>query len=193
MDLQERIAIFKDELDLIGKPEIRAFVEACIEASPDYVFTDCPSSSSSKYHPIDENAGDGTILHSKRVFALAYELSRAFDCEEHRDEVCAAALLHDLAKQGINKSGNTTKDHPQVMAKIIYDVYNEKFKDKLDKVSAMIIYSSINYHYGLWTNISVKKPLSQYSPEELTVYISDYVSSKRFIHIDHLRGSTGIV
>ena len=187
MELQERIAVFKDELDLIAKPEIRAFVEACIEASPDHVFTDCPSSSSGKYHPLEELGPDGTIIHTKKVVALAYELSRCLDCENHRDEICAAALLHDFAKQGASRSGNTVKDHPQIMAKIIYDVYNEKFKDRLDKASAMIIYSGINNHYGPWSIQDVRKPLTDYTPSELCVYVSDYTASKRFIHIDYKR------
>lgn len=187
MDLQEKIAIFKDELDLIAKPEVRAFIEACIEASPDYVFTDCPSSSTGKFHPLEELGPDGTIIHTKKVFALAYELSRGLGCEEHRDEICAAALLHDFAKQGMNRSGNTIKEHPQIMAQIVFNVYNEKFKDKLDKASAMLIYSGVFYHYGPWTDRSVQKPLAQYSPEELAVYLADYVSSKRFVHVDYKR------
>lgn len=187
MELKDRLELFKDELDLISKPEIREFTEACIEASPDYVFEDCPSSSSGKYHPIEELGPDGTVLHTKKVFALAYELSRGLDCEYHRDEVCAAALLHDMVKQGLVKSGHTVKNHPKLMAELVADVYKEKFQGKLDRDSALIIYYGIFYHYGPWTSESVKKPLSAYTPEELCVYVADYVSSKRFVHVDHER------
>jgi len=187
MDYKDRLELFKDELDLISQPEIRAFTEACIEVSPDYVFEDCPSSSSGKYHPIEELGPDGTVLHTKKVFALAYELSRGLDCEHHRDEVCAAALLHDMVKQGLVKSGHTVKNHPKLMAELVASVYKEKFQDKLDRDSALIIYYGIFYHYGPWTSESVKKPLSAYTPEELCVYVADYVSSKRFVHVDHER------
>jgi len=187
MDYKDRLKLFKDELELISKPEIREFVEACIEASPDYVFENCPSSSSGKYHPIDELSSDGTILHTKRVFALAYELSRGLDCEHHRDEICAAALLHDMAKQGLSTSGHTVKNHPQIMAKLVADVYNEKFKNKLDRESALRIYYGIQHHYGPWSGPDIKKPLSEYTQEELCVYVADYVASKKFIHIDHRR------
>jgi HD superfamily phosphohydrolase YqeK len=166
---------------------VREFVEECIKAAPDYVFEDCPSSSSGKYHPIEELGADGTILHTKKVFALAYELSRALDCEKHRDEICAAAILHDLEKQGKEKSGHTTKNHPQLMASTAANVYRQSFKGRLSKESANIICSSIFYHYGPWTDESVKKPLSQYSPEELTVYLADYTCSKRFVHVDARR------
>jgi hypothetical protein len=187
MNYEERLITFKDELDLISKPIIKEFVQECIKIAPDYVFEDCPSSSSGKYHPLEELGPDGTILHTKKVFALAYELSRALDCEYNRDEICAAALLHDMAKQGLEKSGHTVKEHPQIMAQLIADVYKEKFTEKLDRESALKIYYGIFYHYGPWTDRKVKKPLSQYTPEEQCVYIADYISSKRFVHVDHKR------
>ena len=186
MELKERFETFKEELGLIVKPEIREFVEACIEASPDYIFEDCPSSSSGKYHPLEELGPDGTILHTKKVFALAYELSRGLDCEHSRDEICAAALLHDMLKQGKEK-GHTVPNHPQLMAGMVADIYKEKFKDKLNRELALKIYYGILYHYGPWSGRDIKKPLSEYTPEELCVYVADYVSSKRFVHIDHKR------
>ena len=127
MELKERLKLFESELNLLERQDVRSFTEACIEASPDYVFWDAPSSSSGKYHPVSELSGDGTVIHTKRVFALAYELSRGFGCEGSRDVICAAALLHDLAKQGLIKSGHTVPDHPQIMAELIADVYKVIF------------------------------------------------------------------
>jgi len=187
MEPKERLEIFKEELDLIVRKDIKDFTKAVIAAAPDYVFEDCPSSSSGKYHPLDELSNDGTIIHTKKVFAVAYELSRGLDCEENRDVILASALLHDLAKQGLERSGHTKKDHPQIMAKLVADVYNAKFKDKLDKISANIIYYATFFHYGPWTERSVKKSLREYSPEELCVYLSDYIASKRFMKVDYIK------
>lgn len=187
MELKERLELFKEELNLISNKKIKDFVKECINQSPDYIFWDCPSSSSGLYHPLDELAGDGTVLHTKKMFAVAYELSRGFDCEYHRDEICAAALLHDFAKQGLKKSGHTIREHPQVMAKFVADIYNDKFKDKLDKTSANIIYWAIFHHYGPWTEKSVRKSLKDYTLEELCVYTADYIVSKRFIEVDYIR------
>lgn len=187
MELKERLNLFKEELNLINKKDIREFVKACISASPDYIFEDCPSSSSGKFHPIDELGGDGTVLHTRKVFAVAYELSRALGCEHHRDEVCAAALLHDMAKQTLEKTGHTAKDHPQIMAKLVAAIYNNDFKGKLSKESANMIYYAVFHHYGPWTEASVKKNLKKYTQEELTVYLSDYISSKRFVKVDYIR------
>jgi len=187
MELKERLSVFKDELDLIGRKDIKDFVKACMVAAPDYVFEDCPSSSTGKYHPIEELGADGTIIHTKKVFAVAYEFSRALDCEYHRDEIIAAALLHDMAKQGIERRGHTVREHPQIMAKLVADVYNKEFKDKLSKTSANLIYWAIFYHYGPWTIDTSSKSLKEYTPEELAVYMADYIVSKRFVHIDYKR------
>jgi len=187
MELKERLELFKEELGLIIRKDVRDLTKAVIEAAPDYVFWDCPSSSSGKYHPIDELSGGGTILHTRKVFAVAYELSRGLDCEKNRDLVLSAVLLHDLAKQGLKKTGHTVKDHPQLAAQLIADTYNSGFKDKLDKYSANIIYWAVFSHYGPWTIEKLRKPLSEYSPEELCMYLSDYIASKRFIKVDYLR------
>jgi 23S rRNA maturation-related 3'-5' exoribonuclease YhaM len=188
MEIRERIELFKEELNLIVRKDVRDFTKAVLEAAPDYVFWDCPSSSSGKYHPIDELDGSGTVLHTRKVFAVAYELSRGLDCEKNRDLVLAAVLLHDMTKQGLEKgSGHTVRDHPQIAAKLIADVYNNKFKDKLDKYSANMIYHCVFHHYGLWGDVSVRKSLSEYTSEELCVYLSDYIASKRFIKVDYLR------
>jgi len=191
MDYEDRIDYFKDEIALISRPEIRELVKECMKRAPDYVFEDCPSSYG-PYHPIEELGSDGTILHTKKVFALAYELSRGLDCEESRDEVCAAALLHDLLKQGKTKGGYTVKEHPQLMAELVAEVYKEKFKDKLDRESALKIYYGIFHHYGPWTKPDVRKPMSDYTGEELAVFIADYISSKRFVHVDSRRKTEGM-
>jgi len=189
MNYKDRIKLFEAELDLIFSKEIREFTEECIKQAPDYIFVDCPSSSTGKYHPVDEISGDGTVLHSRRVTAVAYDICRALGCEDHRDEIIASGILHDMAKQGLEKSGNTIRTHPQIMAKLVADVYTEKFKDKLNRESALVIYNCIFHHYGLWSSPDIKKDLKNYTPEELCVYISDYIASKRFIHVDCKRSN----
>ena len=185
MDYKDRIKLFKNELNLFIKKDVLDFTKACISIAPDYVFYDCPSSSSGKYHPIDELGGDGTIIHTRRVFTLAYDYSRMLDVEQYRDEICSAALLHDLAKQGLDSYGHTVSNHPQIMANLVADLYNTDFKDRLDKTSANIIYWAIFYHYGPWTIQKHRKPMDQFSRTELAVYIADYTASKKFVSVDH--------
>ena len=183
MNSEERFKLFENELNLITRDDVREFTKTCIEAAPDYVFYDCPASSTGKYHSIDELGGDGTVIHTKKVVAIAMELVNGLNCAEYKDEICAAAILHDLAKQGIEKYGHTVKDHPQIMAKLIADVYKTEFTGKLDRESALIIYFAVFHHYGPWTDERVRKPLSKYTMPELAVYIADYIASRRFIKV----------
>lgn len=187
MDYKDRIKYFKSELNLIANKNIRDFTKECIKQAPDYVFEDCPSSSSGKFHPLDELSADGTLVHTKRVFSLAYEFCLAFDCKEYRDEICAAALLHDMVKQGWETSGHTVKNHPELGAELVAKVYNNGFKDKLNRNSANIIYWACFYHYGPWTIREHRKPMEQFTRTEMCVFMADYAASKRFIHVDYKR------
>ncbi len=180
--------MFKDQLDLIYNETIREFTRLCICAAPDYFFIDCPASSTGKFHPIDELGPDGTMLHTKKVFTVAYQLSRGLSCESSRDEILAACLIHDLRKQGMKKTGHTAKNHPKLAADLVKEVQDAT--QMLSNKSYQIIRNSCGYHYGPWSSGTWKKSLDKYTREELTVYLSDYIASKREIHVDHRRERT---
>lgn len=185
ISIEEKEAVFAQELERIFDRDIREFTRLCIAQSPDYFFVDCPASSSGKYHPVDELGADGTIIHTKKVFTVAYELSRGLGCENSRDAILAAAIIHDLLKQGKYRSGHTTKNHPDLAAKLVEEVHEatQIISDEAFK----IIRDSVGYHYGPWSVEPWKKSLNDYTPEELCVYISDYVASKRFVSVDYRR------
>jgi HD superfamily phosphohydrolase YqeK len=46
------------------------------------------------------------------------------------------------------------------------------------------MYWGVASHYGRWTQEKHRKPIEQYTRTELAVYIADYISSKRFVHVD---------
>lgn len=183
MEVKEKT--FEKELELIYDVSIREFTKLCICSAPDYFFTDCPASSSGKYHPVDELGADGTILHTKKVFTVAYDLSRGLGCEDNRDEVLSACIIHDLRKQGVEKTGYTVKNHPDLGAQLVHEVHQAT--QMIDKRTADMIRGCVGYHYGPWSIAPWKKDLSHYTPEELCVYLSDYIASKRMIHVDHRR------
>ena len=185
MELIERIDLFKRELLLIKDDNIRRLVEVCLCNAPDYIFVDCPSSTSGKYHPIDEISADGTILHTKRVVAIAYELSRGLDISDKSDIVVAAAILHDMVKQGFESGGHTVKDHPQLMADLLLKVYIDGFKDLISEESISQIYWAIAHHYGPWSLKRTKKPMDEYTLVELSVYLADYICSRRYVKVDY--------
>jgi hypothetical protein len=188
IDEKVKSAVFADQLELIFNETIREFTRLCMCAAPDYFFIDCPASSSGKFHPIDELGADGTILHTKKVFTVAYQLSRGLGCESSRDEILAACLIHDLRKQGLKKTGHTAKNHPSLAAKLVEEV--QAATQMLTDKSYNIIRNACGYHYGPWSSKEWLKDLDKYTREELTVYLSDYIASKREIHVDHRRDVT---
>jgi hypothetical protein len=182
---EEKVDIFKDELDRIYDESIREFTRLCLISAPDYIFLDCPSSSTGKYHAIDELCPQGTIIHMKKIFTMAYELVKALDCEPNRDLVLAACLIHDLRKQGKTRTGFTQKNHPDLAAQLVDEVQDAT--QLLTEEQYQIIRNGVGFHYGPWGSGQWFKSMGEYTPEELAVFLSDYVVSKRFIDVDYRR------
>jgi len=183
---EEKEEYFRIELERIYDRKIREFARLCLVNSPDYIFEDCPSSSSGKFHPIDELSPDGTLIHTKKVFTMAYELVKGLDCENSRDIVLTAAIVHDLRKYGPTRgTGHTVKDHPAHAAKLVDEV--QEATQLLTDEQYQMLRNCVGYHYGPWSEEPWKKSMDKYTREELALYISDFVVSKRFIVTDYRR------
>jgi hypothetical protein len=185
VDFDERCKIFEKELELIFDERVREFTRLCLFGAPDYFFVNCPASSTGKYHPLNELGADGTMIHTKKVFTLAYELCRGLGCEERRDEILSACIIHDLLKQGKTRSGHTIKTHPGLAAELVQEIQEQT--QTLNEESYQIIKNCVGFHYGLWSIAPWKKDLDEYTPEELCVYMSDYVASKRCVEVNYRR------
>jgi len=183
MNTEERLEVFKAELDVISDNRIKEFTKLCIASGPDYFFSDCPASTTGKYHPLNEISWDGTIIHTKRVFNVAYSLCRGLGVEHSRDPILCACIVHDLVKKGWKGSQWSQKNHPQLAAELIASI--QKDTQLLTAEEFKIVYGSVYYHYGPWAVKATRKPMSEYTMEELCVYTSDYVASKRFIDVQY--------
>lgn len=182
---EEKASYFVDELKRIFDRKVREFTKLCIMEAPDYLFIDCPSSSSGKYHPIDELFSDGSIIHTKKVFTMAYEIVKGFDCEDSRDLVLSASIIHDLRKKGLTDTGYTVSNHPALAADLVTEVHNAN--SLLTDEQYRIIRNCVGYHYGPWSEDPWKKDIMLYTKEEISLFMSDYVVSKRFISTDYRR------
>lgn len=182
---EEKVKCFDLELKLIFDKKIREFTRLCLTQTPDYIFEDCPSSSGGKYHPLDELSYDGTIIHTKKVFTMAYEMVKGLSCEDNRDIVLSACIIHDLRKRGPSNSGHTLKDHANHGANLINEV--QEATQLLTDIQHQMLRDCVGYHYGPWSEDPWRKPIKEYTKEELAVYLSDFVVSKRFIHTDFRR------
>lgn len=179
----EKVEVFQEELDLIFDKKIKEFTKVCLMVAPSYVFLDCPASSSGKYHPIDELGWDGTIIHTKRVVTVAYDLCRGLSCESNRDLIISACIIHDLRKQGLERSGHTVKNHPDLGAQLAEEVSRDT--GYLSEHQFAIIYNSVGYHYGPWSSGKWVKLLDDYTKEELCVYLADYTASKKTLTVKY--------
>ena len=182
---EEKVATFQPELDRIFDEKIREFTRLCIIAAPDYFFLDCPASSSGRYHSVDELGHDGTIIHTKRVFTLVYELCRGLGAESKRCGLLSSAIIHDLRKQGLKCTGHTVKKHPQLAADLVDEVQDATML--LTDEQYKMIRNCVGYHYGPWSCGNWVKRIEDYTMEELVVYVSDYVASKRCVKVDYKR------
>lgn len=185
MSEEEKVNLFNKELGLIYDPIIKEFTRLCLLQSPDYVFLNCPASSSGRYHPLDELSGDGNLIHTKRVFTVAYDLCVGFGCQNNRDLILSACIIHDLVKQGRTKTGHTVKNHPALAAELTAQV--QEATQLLDENAYNIVRNCVGYHYGLWSIAPWLKPIKEYTPEELCVYTSDYIASKKCVSVNYAR------
>lgn len=185
ISIEDKVKVFAPEIKRIYNSRVREFTRLCVTQAPDYLFIDCPASTSGKYHPVDELGPDGVIIHTKKVFTVAYELCKGTACEGNRDLVLSACIIHDLRKQGIEPSGHTDKRHNEFAVSLVDEIHRDA--PILDDYQHMIIRNCVGFHYGPWSLDPWLKPIAEYSPEELTVYMSDFVASKRFIHVDYER------
>lgn len=183
MEIQEREAIFEAELGLISDTRIREFTKLCLASAPDYFFEDCPASSTGKYHPLNEISWDGTIIHTKKVFNVAYTLCRGLGVEHNRNAILSGCLIHDLVKKGWNNNQWVQKNHPALAAELVEKIQTET--QLLTDEEFAIIRNSVFFHYGPWTTKEHAKPMDQYSMEELCVYVSDYLAAKRILDVQY--------
>jgi hypothetical protein len=97
----------------------------------------------------------------------------------------SAAIIHDLRKQGPTNSGHTLKDHAAHGGNLVDEV--QEATQLLTEEQHKMLRSCVFYHYGPWSEDPWKKPIDTYSREELALFLSDFVVSKRFIHTDYRR------
>jgi len=161
--LPEIDAIYDEDL---REGVIRTFLDGC----PDY-FWERPSSSSGKYHSLDEIGKHGNWLHTKRVFAEYANISESWvELGEitpmQKEEGKAAALIHDMMKYGWPSEGNdhTVNNHDLIAADVAANIGG--MPDSVVRLLAT--------HMGPWA----KGPNPE-TPAELLFHTADKSASRR--------------
>lgn len=153
--------LFDDELAEIKDEEVRKWTRTALENAPDTFWIE-PASKSGKYHPKDECAVGGKIIHTKRAFCVMKVLvdSEADRLGDHFVSSCLSAiLLHDVCSD--------SRTHPDD----VYPWYVEKLgQDFADKYP--LIMKMIKTHMGRWGKTRPK------TMEECLVHYADNIASK---------------
>lgn len=174
---------FNRELGLIANANVKTFTIEALKRVPYYFYTDCPASSSGKYHSADENGPLGTILHSRRVANISMEIAKAMGVG-NTDEMVSAALLHDSWKYGEKRGSHTVKNHPELAANMIVELIKQSEYDALlSKDQKIIIWGCIMFHMGQWGIDKSKKPLTKFTSNEMCMHVADVVASRNNVTI----------
>lgn len=174
------LEIFREEIMTIKTVKIRNLVWNCLEQAPDY-FWRIPSSSTGKYHPADEFTEGGLVLHTKRVFNITDHICGALRIRGiERDCVLAAALMHDLCKNGYPEdTGHTVDGHGYLWTELARTKLTKKkflAHDDYSTISRLIL-----YHMGPFDMPYI---LDWSDTLATCVYLADYLASRRNILVD---------
>lgn len=169
--------VLDNEVALIKDPIIKEWTTRTLANAPEY-FWRAMASSTGKYHPACTCKVGGLVVHVKRAIYIADRLCTGYGITGvDRDIVLAATVLHDIAKVPSPKEDPTStyekyENHP---------LNAEKYFAPMDDMYGHLAYINrcIRNHMGLWTPVSARKPIKEYSLMELVVYTADYLSATK--------------
>ncbi|MGN1341184.1 MAG: hypothetical protein ACI4WS_12900 [Oscillospiraceae bacterium] len=179
--------VFEKELRCIVDEHIRDATRKIVCELPDYFFTTA-ASSTGKYHPTYALDSGGLVRHTKAAVKicadlLTLEYNQNRFTQEQRDLMCAALILHDGMKHGLEGSKYTVADHPVVMSEYIKDNHAEDFtQEQLD-----MLIQAISSHMGQWnTEYKSGKEIMPKPATEMQyfVHLCDYLASRKWLEVD---------
>lgn len=182
--------VFREELDWIISPTIKAFAEALTECAPDYFF-EVAASSTGKFHPSYALGAGGLVRHTKAAAKILHELLglEMFNkyTQDQKDMMLTSIIAHDFFKHGLEaKAGKyTVAEHPVVCANFIKN--NADLTAMLPPEQIDFIYGCIASHMGQWnTDYRSKReilPKPKTGPQNF-VHLADYLASRKYLIFD---------
>lgn len=199
-------------LHMIRDLSIRTFTQQALGQAPAYFWVR-PSSTSGKYHPPDEYAPGGLLLHTVKVCVLMQEFFRQPGVfpNKQQDILMSAAILHDLLASGFpgremrEEETGLLKTDPLHMLYVREYLKGLKFKTltgdgtdgdepKEQVAGAMSWFDdlmiAIEGHYGPWSPIPQVRLDDEYEgwsggAKEWRnwVYLADYMASRSFVQV----------
>lgn len=164
------------EVAQIDDPEIQDFVKMTLD-NVNPIHRVKPASSTGKYHPKFAAGEGGLIRHIKVVVRNVIELIRATPAVEfEKDELIAAAILHDMWKYPTGRDHEFTAfDHPALGAQWCRDHGQET------------IGRLIGAHQGIWTTSRQMPGFENEQPrkfDEWVLHYADFFASRAYLGCD---------
>lgn len=164
------------EVAQIDDFDIREFVKKTLDIV-DPVHRIKPASSTGKYHPKYASGEGGLIRHIKVTVRNVIELIRATPAvESEKDELIAAAILHDMWKYPEGRDHEFTAfDHPALGGQWCKD-------HGFDTIGRLIA-----AHQGIWTTSRQMPGFENEQPrkfDEWLLHYADYFASRAYISCD---------
>lgn len=166
----------------IHDEKLRNIAKTEVDLLPSY-FWEVAASSSGKYHPQYALSIGGLARHVIAACTIALNLFTIYEYDERKQDcILIALMLHDGFKHGIEDSGMTVHEHPNLMAEYI----KKKYYDETEESRSMwAIARMISCHMGQWTtskysSVVLNSPLFE---DEKFVHMCDYLASRKDIEI----------
>lgn len=185
MNTENKLNLFKNEINDIQDKNLCSFAEKIISNAPDYFFT-VSASSSGKYHPTFDLGEGGLVRHTRCVAFFARSNAESLNWDSHfTDLIIIAALAHDIMKQGDGTLKHTVREHPILAQQYILE-QQTKYPDLISVEDANIIANAVACHMGKWEAmepwIKGKSPYPMPSSEfEKALQMADYTASRKEI------------
>lgn len=164
------------EANQIDDVKIREFVKETLDkVNPIHAIK--PASSTGKYHPKYAAGEGGLIRHIKVVVRNIIEIIRATpSLESEKDELVAAAILHDMWKYPEGRDNEYTSfDHPKLGG----DYCKEHGFETIGRLIAA--------HQGIWTTSRQMPGFENKKPEkfdEIALHYADLFASRAYLSCD---------
>lgn len=197
MNREERLELFRNELNLFKFEDIKEFAEKLIEDAPEYFFH-VAASSTGKYHPRYALGERGLVRHTKSVIRL-YSYLANLECmkndlaDREVDLGIIACLVHDMFKSGSEEhykeqidSGKdvvfTVFNHPLLSAKNIMS-----YKDSYLTIDELkFIGIAVGSHMGEWNTNKREPEVILPKPNthmQKLVHMADYLASRKDLDV----------
>lgn len=164
------------EVAQIDDFDIREFVKKTLD-TVDPIHRIKPASSTGKYHPKYASGEGGLIRHIKVTVRNVIELIRATPAvESEKDELIAAAILHDMWKYPEGRDHEFTAfDHPALGGQWCKD-------HGFDTIGRLIA-----AHQGIWTTSRQMPGFENEQPrkfDEWLLHFADLMASRAYLACD---------